>query len=163
MDDANLWDFAVRLYGMPGVADACLALQEECGVDVPVLLFSAWLAGRSVALSAPEIRRIAAAVADWHREVVVPLRTVRRRLKSGPRPAPDQKTESLRNTIKGAELSAERIELAILEAEGLRLSRTGKSGPVENMMVVVRYYGDGEPDDSGVAAIGLIARALAQP
>lgn len=163
MDDANLWDFAVRLYGMPGVADACLALQEECGVDVPVLLFSAWLAGRSVALSPSEARRIAAVVADWHREVVVPLRTVRRRLKSGPRPAPDQKTESLRNTIKGAELSAERIELALLEAEGLSLSKTGKTDPVENMMTVVRYYRTCEPDESAADAIGLIAQTLAQP
>ncbi|MEZ2126473.1 MULTISPECIES: TIGR02444 family protein [unclassified Sinorhizobium] len=161
MDDTNLWDFAVRLYGMPGVADTCLALQEECGVDVPVLLFSAWLADRSVALSAPEMRRIATVVADWHREVVVPLRTVRRRLKFGPRPAPDQKTESLRNTIKGAELSAERIELTLLEAEGLSLSSTGKSDPVENMMTVVRYYRGCEPDERAVAAIGLIARLLA--
>lgn len=163
MDDANLWDFAVRLYGMPGVADACLSLQGECGVDVPVLLFAAWLADRSIPLSAPEMQRIAAVVADWHREVVVPLRTVRRRLKSGPRPAPDQKTENLRNTIKGAELSAERIELAVLEAEGLSLSRTGKSDPVENMMVVVRYYRAGEPDERAAAVIGVIAQALAQP
>lgn len=40
----GLWDFALRLYGARGVGKACLLLQDESGVDVPVLLFSAWLA-----------------------------------------------------------------------------------------------------------------------
>ena len=158
----NLWDFAVRLYGMPGIADACLSLQEESGVDVPVLLFSAWLADRSVPLPESEMLRIAAVVADWQQEVVLPLRTIRRRLKSGPRPAPDQQTESLRNTIKGAELSAERIELATLEAVGLTLSKAEEADPVANMMSVARYYRAAEPDERAKAAIGLVAKALAR-
>ena len=38
-----LWDFAVRLYAEPGVGEACLALQDRFGVDVPLLLWAAWL------------------------------------------------------------------------------------------------------------------------
>ncbi len=36
--------FRCGLYRQPGVADACIALQDECGVDVNVLLFFLWLA-----------------------------------------------------------------------------------------------------------------------
>ena len=35
---ASFWDFSVGTYRRPGVADACLSLQDRYGLDVNVLL-----------------------------------------------------------------------------------------------------------------------------
>lgn len=159
----GLWDFALRLYGAPGVGEACLLLQDESGVDVPVLLFSAWLTMNSVALSATEIVRIDGLVADWRNEVVKPLRAVRRRLKSGPHPAPTKETETLRNGVKGVELSSEKIELAMLEAEGQALmAADGSTGDAAgNLRNVVRFFRGTEPDETTATALAVIENALA--
>src|SRR5580658_7843866 len=75
------WRFSLRFYRQPGVADACIALQDGCGVDVNILLFLLWLAGERRQIAAAEARAVCAAVGSWHDEVVVPLRTLRRLLK----------------------------------------------------------------------------------
>ena len=36
------WRFSLRFYRQPRVADACIALQEESGVDVNLLLYLLW-------------------------------------------------------------------------------------------------------------------------
>ena len=38
------WRFSLQFYRLPKVADACIALQEEAGVDVNLLLFLLWQA-----------------------------------------------------------------------------------------------------------------------
>lgn len=47
----------------------------------------------------------------WHREVVRPLRALRKELKTGPPPAPDGITAHLRRSIQQVEIEAELIEL----------------------------------------------------
>lgn len=159
----GLWDFALRLYGAPGVGDACLVLQDESGVDVPVLLFAAWLSKHSVALTEAELVRIDRIVAEWRNEVVKPLRAVRRRLKSGPYPAPAEVTETLRNGVKGVELSSEKIELAVLETEGEALLAVGAS-PVDatgNLAVALRHFRAANPDARAAEALATVGKALA--
>ena len=159
----GLWDFALRLYGAPGVGEACLLLQDESNVDVPVLLFSAWLEKNSVALSPTEIVRIDGLVAGWRNEVIKPLRAVRRRLKSGPHPAITQETETLRNGVKAVELSSEKIELAVLEAEAQALmAADGSAGDAAgNLRNVVRFFRGAEPDEKTATALAMIENALA--
>src|SRR5262245_52444325 len=102
------WTFALELYGQPGVAEACLLLQDRLGVDVNVLLFSMFAAReRGIALDGRDLRGIDAVVAPWREEIVVALRGVRRRMKAGPEPAPSEATERLRAEVKAAELHAE--------------------------------------------------------
>ena len=166
MQDVNigLWDFALRLYKAPGVADACLDLQERNGVDVPVLLFAAWLIQGSIALSPAKTQHIIELVREWRDEVVAPLRTVRKRLKTGPRPAPDNQSEVLRDAVKAAELSAERIELAVLETEGLLLamiSDDGNHANGQNLALVVRHYHGSDLDEAARRDIAVIEQALA--
>ncbi len=158
----GLWDFALRLYGAPGVGDACLVLQDESGVDVPVLLFSAWLARNFVALSPSDIARIDGLVQDWRNEVVIPLRAIRRRLKNGPHPAPTGETETLRNGVKGVELNSEKIELAILEAEGQALMDAGTftGDATGNLRAVVEFFRGAEPDRKAATALAAIENAL---
>ena len=119
--DANLdlevesWEFALRVYARPRVADACLKLQNEAGVDVMMLLFTAFAAaGHQVLLTRPEIRDLDEACRPWREQIVQPLRAIRGRLKSGPLPAPSSETELFRSTIKAAELAAERLQNRLL-------------------------------------------------
>ena len=159
----NLWDFALKTYGSSGASDACLLLQEESRIDVPVLLFALWLAANSAELSEAELHRIDVRIRDWREEVVWPLRTIRRRLKTGPSPAPNSETNTLRNSVKAAELNAEKIELALLEEEGRALM--GRAQPIEgvsgrNAAIVVRYYRGSDIDSTSQAALDTILRAL---
>ncbi|PDT46455.1 TIGR02444 family protein [Sinorhizobium fredii] len=159
----GLWDFALQLYAAPGVGEACFTLQDECRVDVPLLLFSAWLSKQSVALTASDLARIDGIVADWRSEVVQPLRAVRRRLKSGPYPAPTTVTEALRNGVKGVELSSEKIELAVLETEGEALIAAGAFAvdATGNLAVVLRHFRAADPGAKAAQALAVIETALA--
>ena len=44
------WRFSLKFYRQAGVSDACIALQDGCGVDVNLLLFLFWLASRRPAI-----------------------------------------------------------------------------------------------------------------
>ncbi len=112
---ADLWSFSLRLYAAPGVADACLTAQDSHGADVNLLLWAAWLALQGHALTAAEVAEAEAASRPWRELVVRPLRAVRRQLKSGPPPAPDMGTESLRAQVKATELEAERMQQSLLQ------------------------------------------------
>ena len=55
--DFESWDFALKLYAQPGIADACLRLQAECSVDVMMLLTAAFAAvRRGIVLQASDIQ-----------------------------------------------------------------------------------------------------------
>lgn len=157
----GLWAFALRLYGAPGVSDACLVLQDGSDVDVPVLLFSGWLAKSSVVLGESELARIDGLVKAWRDEVIRPLRAVRRRLKIGPHPAPGPQTEDLRNGVKAVELASEKIELALLEAEGAALAGVALGPAGNNLSLVVRHFRGSEPDAQARQALAVIESALA--
>jgi len=109
------WSFTLALYGRPGVADACLLLQDRLGADVCLLLFSLFVAREhGWLLDDRELANLDRAVAAWRAEVVWPLRALRRRMKTGPDPAPSTATDPLLQQIKAAEICAEQIELAAL-------------------------------------------------
>ncbi|TFH85306.1 TIGR02444 family protein [Billgrantia azerbaijanica] len=109
--DVPLWDFALALYARDGVEAACLMLQDEAGLDVCELLWHAWLYHHG-ALLAGEPPALAA-VRRWQREVTLPLRTLRRRLKPAARHAPG--VADVRRELQRAELAAERETLHRLQ------------------------------------------------
>jgi uncharacterized protein (TIGR02444 family) len=109
------WSFAIGLYEQPEVAKACVLLQDRLGADVCLLLFVLFLAQKHrIILKQPDLGSLDDVIANWRREVISPLRSLRRRLKTGPNPAPDSATNTLLKTIKRAEIDAEQIELATL-------------------------------------------------
>jgi uncharacterized protein (TIGR02444 family) len=121
--EADSWAFALTIYARPGVADACLALQNEAGVDVMLLLMATFAAvKRRVLLTPDEIKAMDEACRPWREQVVWRLRAIRSELKTGPRPAPSSKTEPFRSKIKALELEAERLENQLL-AECLPLRK----------------------------------------
>lgn len=121
-----LWDFALDLYGRPGVSHACLTLQDEAGVDVIHLIVIAYADHVGSPLDTDEIRALRDAMADWRAGAVLPLRAARRFLKA-PLPALDAEKEALREAVKAAELKAEQVQLAM--AYGWLAGRGDSAGP----------------------------------
>lgn len=113
--NSNLWDFSLMHYARAGVADACLRLQDEHGVNVNVLLWCAWLEQRGLMLNAARLRSAQKRIHAWDEHYVVPLRQLRRRMKAefG---AADEGIERVRSQIKQAELLAEKQLQIWLEA-----------------------------------------------
>ncbi|MBB2963335.1 TIGR02444 family protein [Methylobacterium sp. R2-1] len=107
MSDNALWDFSLRLYGRPGVAPACLPLQDEAGADVNLLMFLLWCAVTDRPLDAAAVAAADARIAPWRAAVIEPLRTVRRALKVAP--LAEFGSEAYRARIKAVELEAERL------------------------------------------------------
>jgi uncharacterized protein (TIGR02444 family) len=115
--DNPFWEFSLAVYRRPGVADACLRLQDEAGADVNLLLFFCWLAlSRDEALGEVEIRDIVARTAGWRDHVVRPLRDVRRWMKGGAEGMPAGPVEALRSQVKRIELDSERLQQDMLFA-----------------------------------------------
>ena len=125
----NFWNFSLQLYRKPGVGPACVALQDGLGLDVNLLLFCCWHGKENRALSEEDIRRAMAAAEGWQREVVQPLRAVRRRLKAGVAPVSAAECEALRRKVNDLELEGERIAQATLE--GLPAPAAGRRPAVE--------------------------------
>ncbi len=113
-DRFNLWDFSLRQYARAGVADACLRLQDEHGVNVNLLLWCVWLEWRGITLDAARLRSAHKRIHAWDEHYVVPLRQLRRRMKAEFGTA-DAGIELVRQQIKQAELLAEKQLQSLLE------------------------------------------------
>jgi uncharacterized protein (TIGR02444 family) len=110
------WRFSLHFYRQSGVSDACIALQDECGVDVNLLLFLFWLASDGRLLSPDEVRELDDKVRDWRDLTIVPIRDVRRKLKGAPTLVEPAKQEAFRTKVKAIELDAERLQQEALYA-----------------------------------------------
>jgi uncharacterized protein (TIGR02444 family) len=119
------WRFSLRFYRRPGVADACIALQDGCGVDVNILLFLLWLATERRCAHLDVVQMVCATAAPWRDDVVAPLRGIRRRLKEGSGLVERSAAEQFRARIKAVELEAERLQQEALFAlaDGLAMER----------------------------------------
>jgi len=107
------WRFSLAFYARPGIPDALIALQDRAGFNVNLMLFALWRgAVHGQRLRASELRAAAAAVAPLRREVVGPLRDLRRRLKT----VGDADIRTLRRRVLGLELAAERAAQSRLAA-----------------------------------------------
>jgi uncharacterized protein (TIGR02444 family) len=104
------WRFSLQFYRQPAVAEACIALQEEAGVDVNLLMFLFWQADKGRKFAAPEVAALDARVRDWREATVIPLRAVRRDLKTPPDLVARATAEAFRTRIKAVELEAERLQ-----------------------------------------------------
>ncbi|RAR58607.1 uncharacterized protein (TIGR02444 family) [Onishia taeanensis] len=119
----SLWDFALAFYARPGIEAACLHLQDSADLDVNALLWACWLDTHGLT---PEAELAAgdhplwADIWAWQDQITSPLRRQRRALKEQALANPA--IAELRETIKHAELLAERETLTRLQA----LASTGQ-------------------------------------
>lgn len=98
------WTFSLRLYAEPGVAEVCLRLQDELGVNVNLLLFCCWLDANGSDKGSDFLRSVEASVEHWQTDVVQPLRRIRKRVAAG----------DFYRRLKTIELEAERLEQDML-------------------------------------------------
>lgn len=96
------WEFSLCQYARPGVAEACLAAQDDLAADVNLLLYAAWLTRQDLELSAGQWCSLEAELQAWRQQVLLPLRALRRSWRQ--LPAADR----LRQQLQALELEAER-------------------------------------------------------
>ncbi len=118
------WQFSVKFYAVPGVAQACIDLQDQAGVDVNILFFLLWNATQNRALNREEVAELERDIGAWRDMAVVPLRNLRRALKSPPPAMAPQEAEGFRTRIKAVELEAERLQQEAMYS----LARSGRIG-----------------------------------
>jgi uncharacterized protein (TIGR02444 family) len=135
------WRFSVKFYGVPDVAPSCIALQDEAGVDVNVLFFFLWQATQGRTFSRDEVAEIERLIGGWRDMAVVPLREVRRALKTPPPVMDAEIAEGFRTRIKAVELEAERLQQEALYAlaQSDRLGSPAGS-PVEAARASIAAY-----------------------
>jgi uncharacterized protein (TIGR02444 family) len=134
------WRFSVKFYAVPGVAQACIDLQDQAGVDVNILFFLLWNATQGRALAATDVAELERSIGAWREMTVVPIRNVRRALKSPPPIVPRDTAEGFRTRIKAVELEAERLQQEAM----YELAKDGRIGrpaePVEASRSSVDAY-----------------------
>jgi uncharacterized protein (TIGR02444 family) len=121
--ETPFWRFSLKFYRQPSVSEACIALQDGCGVDVNLMLFLLWLASDDRQLSAGEVKMLDDNVRDWRNLTIIPIRDVRRKLKDAPTLVEIGTQEAFRNKVKAVELEAEKLQQEALYA-------FAKSGPL---------------------------------
>jgi uncharacterized protein (TIGR02444 family) len=127
-ESSPLWRFSLAFYAMPAVAPACLRLQDEAGVDVNLLLFLLWNAAQGRRLAADAVAEAERHVSAWRGAVVLPLRAVRRALKTPIAGVAADRAEGMRSIVKDAELEAERLQQEEMYALSRRLA-SGRASP----------------------------------
>ena len=108
----------MAFYARPGVAAACLELQDREGSDVNLLLLALWLGTVGHRLDTATGQSLAEAGADWQQPFIGPLRQVRRRLKqhlAGADPAWPEALRYWRGRLAEIELALEQMEQLRLE------------------------------------------------
>ena len=105
-EDEEFWRFSLAFYDQPGVAGALVALQDRNGRDVNLILFALWLgiSGRG-SLDAGLLAAAAQTAGRLGREIVRPLRALRRKLHKHP----DGDVQKFREAIKALELAGEKL------------------------------------------------------
>jgi uncharacterized protein (TIGR02444 family) len=104
------WRFSLQFYRQRGVSDACIALQDGCGVDVNLLLFLFWLASTGRMVTADEVKKFDDEVRSWRELTIIPIRDTRRKLKGAKTLLDPAKQEAFRDKVKAVELSAEKLQ-----------------------------------------------------
>ncbi|WP_343315466.1 TIGR02444 family protein [Brucella sp. BE17] len=112
---SELWSFLLMLYDEAGIPDALLSLQEGQAIDVPFYLAVLHAVTTDHHITPTAISALYAEVQEWREKVIVPLRTIRKTLKVHSWATRFENTGAFRETIKSAELKAEKIEVEVLE------------------------------------------------
>ncbi len=101
-----LWNYACQVYSKAGVETALLVLQDNQGADINIILQALWLAseGREWTKAC-----ISNDYAKWMEEHVLPLRQMRRSMKTD-----WSQYEDFRQRVKKLELNAEQYALELL-------------------------------------------------
>ena len=120
--DNPFWRYSLKQYAAPGCARFLLSAQDECGLDVNVLLYAGWLAHENRLLDISLLSTGSeTSVLDFSQRVIEPLRLARRNCKTF-------EQGELYQNLKETELKAEQQMQALL----FQLSTTMPEGTGSN-------------------------------
>ncbi|RYY73732.1 MAG: TIGR02444 family protein [Gammaproteobacteria bacterium] len=118
----SLWNFALGFYARQGVAETCLLLQDQHNANVCLLIGLHWLDTQRRTLAPEDWSDLVERTGHWTREIIEPLRKLRRTLKQELDDFEmDDLQDQIRQTIKQAELLAEKKLLEEIERWSLKI------------------------------------------
>ncbi|MCI5074512.1 TIGR02444 family protein [Oricola sp.] len=152
-----LWPFSLRFYDDAGTQKACLALQDQFGGDVNLMLWLLWRASKGEVIDASGVRQLDDLVKPWRNEVVQPLRALRRHMKERDLGPGREAQDGVRERIKAVELSAEKAQQAMLDAA--EILPEAAASPADAAALNLQAYGGhlGAEFSDGVTRV-LLAR-----
>jgi uncharacterized protein (TIGR02444 family) len=138
----SFWDFSVHHYAKPGVEQACLALQNEFGLDVNNVLFCLWHGRLHGVFSQSTLLQMVEFSNEWRTNIVSPLRSTRSWMKgrNSVIDATEDSFENLRNAIKKLELQAERLQQDQLQSMVSGLPEYEVDDPKQAMIYNLQNY-----------------------
>ncbi len=139
---AGFIQFCAALYERPGVAAACLALQDGRGWNVNCLLLSAWAARAGYALTPEFWIEARKAIEALDTEAVAPIRKVRREI-SRNRKFNDELKGGIKRLLWYAELRAEQAVESVLHRAMVSSAQRGASDIGSNLTA---YAGEDSPE-----------------
>lgn len=160
------WAFSLEVYARAQVADLCVALQDDYGFDVNLLLLGLWLAQTErTVLNAHSVTALRDAAAPLNDNLVHPLRRVRRWAKPSD-PVAEAARSRLYGAIKQVELQAEHlVQMTLIEALRASGNQDGGSQPTPQAAAGASFeaYREaiGAPANASALLGQLIVRALA--
>lgn len=126
MSENPFWDFSLAVYAVDGVSDAGLRLQDKRGFDVNLLLFSCWVGfSRNAALSEADWFGLIESTRLWRDEVIRPLRSARRALKTARLEGASTDHDELRRAVQRIELDCERAQQDFLASKAVAPTAPG--------------------------------------
>jgi flavin prenyltransferase len=157
------WRFALDFYGRDGVSAACLSLQEELGVDVPLMLTALFADIRlGLQISESAVASLDRHAAAWQGEVVAGLRRANHGLKSqAGSMAPDSERGPLRDRVKALELETEKVEIRELARHLQTLPKGGRLGIAMVLRTVAHHFARASGRTADTPAISQALAALA--
>lgn len=110
---AEFWNFALSVYAYEAQRNVFLRLQDEYGLDVPMLLWCLWQGSQGIVVSRGVMAQARDFSLDWRTKHVEPLRALRRAWKdeTGGKAGP---LEDARQAVARAEQAVERTQMMTL-------------------------------------------------
>ena len=106
---AYFLQFAMRVYALPGMKDACLALQDNLRLNVNCLLLAVWAARLGYEIDAALWSKLQAHTAPIREAAVQPIRALRRQISRNEKLRDDLRAP-IKRLLLYAELRAEQAE-----------------------------------------------------
>jgi uncharacterized protein (TIGR02444 family) len=156
----DLWTFATRVYANTDVARMALAVQDDHGVNVALMIFCVWCGRDGILLREADITAASSAIEAWDRSVVQPLRQARRAAKAAARE--NAAIAAFRRGVQDSETRAEQIALALLFAWRNKAHPARGDAPAAGENIAAYLSRCAVPTEMAAAAAAAFATAEAE-
>ena len=165
LDPGAFWEFSLAFYSRERVFAACLSLQNRRGADVNILLFCCWVGTLGLRVEQAGLHAAIAAVEDWRRAVLEPLRGSRRAVAEQFPELAKSDRQAIKHGILSVELECERLaqEKITHAATGLFLLDAEGSTPLQIASAALEAYLDmviDAPDEQDAADLAALLEPL---